>query len=124
MAEDRVQVPSIRKDGTPDQSDGFEIIGDKDTATEAIATQLGQMKVSAADEERAAAQAAATAEGAQLSPEEQARKDQHDALLEEGRSEAESLVESRWVDPASRQAAPEETTTRSSRRRAASSDES
>lgn len=115
MAEDRVQVPSLRKDGTPDQTDNFEIIGDKDAAVAAIAEQLAQQKISEVDQQRAAEQAAV--EGPTLSPEEQARKDQHDALADEAQSEAEALVEARWVDPASRQSEPEETTTRSSRRR-------
>lgn len=123
MAEDKVQVPSLRKDGTPDQTENFEIIGDKETAVAAISEQLAQKKISEADETRAAEQAAANSAEAQLSPEEQARKDEYDALADEAQSEAEALVEARWVDPASRQTDTEETTTRRSRRRSANSDE-
>lgn len=115
---DRVQVPSRRKDGTPDQTDTYEIIGDKDTAKAAIAEQLGQMKVSAADDVRAREQAAGNAgEGPSLSPEEQARKDEYDALLAEGEAEAESEVEANWVDPApAERQSTVETTTRRGRR--------
>lgn len=107
-------MPSFRKDGTPDQTDNFEIIGDKDVAKEAIATSLAQNKAAATGEARAAAEAAE--EAATLSAEEQARKDEVDAAVAEAESEAESLVEARWVDPASRQAEPETTTSRRSRR--------
>lgn len=113
MPEDRVQVPSFRKDGTPDQTDNFEIIGDKDVAKEAIATSLAQNKTAAAGEVRA--QAAAAEGEAELSPEEQARQDEVDAAVADAESEADSLVESRWVDPASRQAEPEKATRRSRR---------
>jgi hypothetical protein len=116
-------MPSRRKDGTVDQSDGYEIIGDKEAVAAAIATQLAQQRVSEADDKRAQAQAAATAEGPSLSPEEQARKDEYDALAEQAESDATAEVEARWVDPAARQAKPEETTTRSSRRRSSSSEE-
>jgi hypothetical protein len=121
MPVDRVQVPSRRKDGTADQSDGYELIGDKETTEAAIAEQLGQMLVSAADDQRAQAQAAAAAEGPQLSAEEQARKDEHDALLEQAKAQAADEVSSRWVDPASRQTQPEEATTR--RRRSSTATE-
>lgn len=114
MPEDRVQMPSFRKDGTPDQTDNFEIVGDPDAAKEAIATSLAQNKTAAAGEARAQAEAAD--EGPQLSPEEQARKDEVDAAVEEARSEAESMV-------SARQTQPEEATTRSRRRRSSSSEE-
>lgn len=114
MPEDRVQVPSIRKDGTPDQSENFEIIGDKDVARTAIATSLAQNKTADAGEARA--QAAAADEGPVLSPEEEARKAEVDAAVAEAETEAAALVEARWVDPASRQTTTEETTTRRSRR--------
>lgn len=116
MPEDRVQTVSRRKDGTPDQSENFEIIGDKETAIEANGRQLGEMKVSAADEKRAQEQAAANTQGeASLSPEEQARKDEHDKLMEEGRAEAEAEVNARLVDTSARQTEPEKATTRRSR---------
>jgi hypothetical protein len=122
MAEDKVQVPSRRKDGTPDQTENYELVGDKETTTAAIAEQLAQQAVSEADQKRAAEAAAVTAEAESLSPEEEARKSEYDALVEQARSEAEAEVEARWVDPASRQTEPEETTTRSSRRRSAAAE--
>jgi hypothetical protein len=93
MPVDRVQTVSRRKDGTPDQTDGFEIIGDRDTAVEANARQLGEMLVSAADEKRAAEAAATAAAAAGPSPEDQARIDEHEALLEQGRTMAEAEVD-------------------------------
>lgn len=46
---DRVVALSIAKDGTPDQSEGFEIIGDKDVALEATKRQFSEIAVSAVD---------------------------------------------------------------------------
>ena len=45
---DRVQMLSLRADGTPDQNNP-EIIGDKDVALEATKEQFRQQAVSAAD---------------------------------------------------------------------------
>lgn len=45
---DRVQMLSLRPDGTPDQHNP-EIIGDKDTAVRAAKEQFGQQAVSAVD---------------------------------------------------------------------------
>lgn len=45
---DRVQMLSLKADGTPDQTDP-EIIGDKDTATAAAKEQFKQQAVSAVD---------------------------------------------------------------------------
>lgn len=123
MPEDRVQMPSYRKDGTVDQSSNYEIVGDKDAAKKAIATSLAQNATADAGAARAEAQAADTAEGASLSPEEQARQDELDALVKQAEADAEAEVEARWVDPASRQAEPETATTRRSRRSASSDDE-
>jgi hypothetical protein len=88
---DRVQVPSRRKDGTVDQTDDYEIIGDPETAKTAIAEQLGQMKVSEADQAARAA-TGTDDEVAGPTPEEQARIDEHQALMAEGEAEAESEV--------------------------------
>jgi hypothetical protein len=51
---DRIQAVSIAKDGTPDQSPGFEFIGDKDTVLEATKEQFRQIAVSAVDAEKRA----------------------------------------------------------------------
>lgn len=119
MPEDKVQMPSLRKDGTPDQTENYEIVGDKEGVVAALAERNAQRLISEADQKRAAEQAAATVEGASLSAEEQALKDEYDALAEQGKADAEAEVEARWVDPAGRQAEPEQTTTRRSRRSAA-----
>lgn len=119
---DRVQVPSRRKDGTVDQTDNYELIGDKETTTAAISEQLAQQRISAADDVRAREQAATAAEAPALSAEEQARLDEYNSLTDAARADAEAEVEARWVDPAARQTATEETTTRSSRKRAAAAE--
>jgi len=90
---DRVQVPSRNKDGSVDQTPDYELIGDPETTKAAIAEQLGQMKVSEVDAQRAAAQAAT--EGPTLSAEEQARVDEHNSLFEQAASEAEAEVAAR-----------------------------
>lgn len=115
VVEDRVQMASRKKDGTPDQTEGYELIGDKETTVEATAQQLAQMK--------AAAQAPATDEGESdevpgPSPEEQKRVDANKALLETARSEAEAEVSARFVDPAQREVQVETAARRTSRRSA------
>ena len=111
QVEDRVQMASRRKDGTPDQTEGYEIIGDKATAAAATAEQLAQMA--------AAAQAPATVEDTDEipgpSPADQKRVDANKALLESAKSEAEKEVSARHVDPATRKAKVETATRRSSR---------
>jgi cellulase/cellobiase CelA1 len=47
---DRVQMMSLRADGTPDQTAGFEIIGDKEVALEQSREQFRQQAVSAVDQ--------------------------------------------------------------------------
>ena len=51
---DRVAMLSLKPDGTPDQSAGVEIIGDKEFAQAATREQFTQQAVSAADSVRAA----------------------------------------------------------------------
>jgi hypothetical protein len=50
---DRIQALSISKDGTPDQSPGFEFI-DKEVALDATKEQFRQIAVSAVDAEKRA----------------------------------------------------------------------
>lgn len=114
-------MPSIAKDGSYDQSENFEITGDKETAKAALAASLAQNASAQSGAARAEAQAAEVAGETGLSPEEQARKDEIDSHVSDAEAEAESLVESRWVDPSARQAAPERATRRSRR---SNSDES
>lgn len=99
MPEDRVQVPSRRKDGTADQSDGYEIIGDPDAAKTAIAQQLAQNAGAEAGAARAEAQAAENAEGPVLSAEEQARKDEIDGIVAQAEADAQAEVDSRTPAP-------------------------
>ena len=49
---DRVQMLSIAKDGTLDQSPDVEIIGDKDAAIDAAKEQFRQIAVAAVDAEK------------------------------------------------------------------------
>ena len=112
MPEDRVQMPSRRKDGTIDQSENYEIIGDKETAKAALAASIAQNRTA----EAGAAKAAERAAGDEIPAEES--NAEIDAIVEAAEAEADAEVEARWVDPASRQAEPETTTTRRSRRSA------
>lgn len=48
---DRVAMPSLRKDGTPDQTEDFEIVGDKDAVRTALVEREKQRLVSIADQE-------------------------------------------------------------------------
>lgn len=113
--EDRVAMASRNKDGTPDQTEGYEIIGDKETAIAATAEQLAQMAAAAA---APAVEEDNPDEVPGPSPADQERVDANAALLESARAEAEAEVESRHVDPRKRQAEVETTVKRSSRRSA------
>lgn len=99
MPEDRVQVPSRRKDGTADQSDGYEIIGDADAAKTAIAQQLAQNATAEAGAARAAEQAAENAGTPALSAEEQARKDEIDGIVAQADADAQAEVDARIAAP-------------------------
>lgn len=56
---DRVQMLSLRADGTPDQSPGVVMIGDEETARAQTREQFAQQAVSATDQQLRAEQAAA-----------------------------------------------------------------
>jgi len=47
---DRVQMMSLRADGSPDQTPGFEMVGDRDVALEQTREQFRQQAVSAVDQ--------------------------------------------------------------------------
>lgn len=49
---DRIVMASRKPDGSPDQTENFEYIGDKDVAIEAAETQLAEQAVSAVDAAR------------------------------------------------------------------------
>lgn len=86
---DRVQQASLRKDGTPDQTEDYEIIGDRDAAVAAEAERLAQMATSAEGSNAGAGEpehSGPTAEG-------QARIDANKATLEAAKAEAEAVVD-------------------------------
>jgi hypothetical protein len=55
---DRVEMLSLRADGTPDQTPGVVMIGDEETVREQAREQFKQQAVSAADQQLRAEQAA------------------------------------------------------------------
>lgn len=90
---DRVQAVSIAKDGTPDQSPGFEIIGDKDAALEATKEQFRQIAVSAVDaEKRAELGLAPQDEGSTADAAIDALRKEHEKAEAAGEKAAEALV--------------------------------
>lgn len=119
---DRVQMVSRKADGTPDQTDEFEIIGDRATAVAAAAEQLGQQRVSNEDQARARAEAdeAAAAGESSLSPEEEERIAKHRSLMESAAADAAAEVDAHHagadvgVAPLERSVPVETATTRSS----------
>lgn len=110
QVQDRVQMASRRKDGTPDQTEGYEIIGDKETAIAATAEQLAQMAAAAAAAENPPEDNPDEVPGP--SGEDLERVEANKALLASARSEAEAEVGQRHVDPQKRQAKVETTAKR------------
>lgn len=86
---DRVQMLSLRADGTPDQHNP-EIIGDKDTALAAAKEQFKQQAVSAAD--TANAGGGTTVEDAPQDPTIQATVEEHEKVAAEAEKAAEATV--------------------------------
>lgn len=80
---DRVQMVSMTKDGTPDQTSDFEMVGDKEAVMEATKEQFAQIAVARVDaEKRAELGLAGTATG-EPSP---------DAAIDALRAEQEKAV--------------------------------
>jgi hypothetical protein len=88
-AHDRVQMLSLRADGTPDQHNP-EIIGDKETALKAAKEQFAQQAVSAADVQSSAG--GTTVEDAPQDPTIEAAKKEHDELAAAAEKAAEKTV--------------------------------
>lgn len=89
---DRVQMLSLRADGTPDQHNP-EIIGDKDVALAAAKEQFRQQAVSAADVANAAP-GGTTVEDAPQDPTIEAAVKEHDKVAKAAEKAAEKVVNS------------------------------
>lgn len=88
---DRVQMLSLRADGTPDQHNP-EIIGNKDVAIKAAKEQFAQQAVSAADLSPTAG--GTTVEDAPQDPTIQAAVEEHQKAADAAEKAAEATVES------------------------------
>lgn len=89
---DRVAMLSLKADGTPDQTPGVEIIGDKDFALSATKEQFKQQAVSVADTQRIAEQNAAEAVETEQDPTIKAAQEEHAKVAEAAEKAAESTV--------------------------------
>lgn len=87
---DRVQMLSLRADGTPDQHNP-EIIGDKEAAVKATQEQFKQQAVSAADVAHAGT-GGSTVEDAPQDPSIDAAKTEHDKVAAAAEKAAEKVV--------------------------------
>lgn len=88
---DRVQMLSLRADGTPDQHNP-EIIGDKDAAIAAAKEQFTQQAISAADV--APTSGGTTVEDAPQDPSIEKAQGEHDRVAKAAAKAAESTVNS------------------------------
>lgn len=90
---DRIVGLSIDKNGKPDQSEGFEFIGDKDVVLAATKEQFAQIAVSAVDaEKRAELGLAGVEEGDTSDAKIDALKAEHDKAAKAAESKAEAVV--------------------------------
>jgi hypothetical protein len=87
---DRVQMLSLKADGTPDQHNP-EIIGDKETAVAAAKEQFRQQAVSAADVKRAG-RGGSTVEDAPQDPDIESAQKEHEKVAKAAESAAEKAV--------------------------------
>ena len=92
---DRVQMLSLRADGTPDQHNP-EIIGDKETAIAAAKEQFVQQAVSAVDVQSAGG--GTTVEDAPQDPTIEAAKTEHDKVAAAAEKAAEKAVDALYKD--------------------------
>lgn len=102
---DRVQMLSLRPDGTPDQTPGVEIIGDPEFAKAAAREQFKQQAVSVADQLHATSEPMMVVAGkdgetelkpaseAPQDPSIQERKDEHDKVAEAAEKAADKMVD-------------------------------
>jgi hypothetical protein len=89
---DRVQMLSLKADGTPDQHNP-EIIGDKDAAVRAAQEQFKQQAVSAADVQNAGP-GGTVVEDAPQDPSIEKVQQEHEKVAEKAEKAAESTVNS------------------------------
>lgn len=102
---DRVQMLSLKADGTPDQTAHVELIGDPEQTRAATREQFAQQAVSAVDHVRAQSVPMMTVEGkdgetelrpaseAPQDPSIQAAKDEHDKAQEAAHKAADAAVD-------------------------------
>lgn len=88
---DRVQMLSLKADGTPDQHNP-EIIGDKETAVAAAQEQFKQQAVSAADVANAPSGGGTTVDDAPQDPTIESAKKEHDKVAKAAEKAAEKVV--------------------------------
>ena len=93
---DRVQMLSISKDGSLDQSPDVEIIGDKDAAVEATKEQFAQIAVAAVDAEKRAELGLAGSTDTEAGPDKaiDALRKEQDKAIAAAEKKAESVVNS------------------------------
>ena len=90
---DRVQMLSLKADGTPDQHNP-EIIGDKDAAVAAAKEQFKQQAVSAADVANAPTGGGSTVEDAPQDPSIEAAVKEHEKVAAAAEKAAVKVVDS------------------------------
>jgi tRNA A37 methylthiotransferase MiaB len=89
---DRVQMLSLRADGTPDQHNP-EIVGDRDAVLAATKEQFKQQAVSAADAANAPAGGGTTVEDAPQDPAIEAAQKEHEKVAAAAEKAAEKAVD-------------------------------
>lgn len=94
---DRVVSLSINKEGAPDQTPDFEIIGDKDFALAATKKQFAEIAVAAVDAEKRAELGLAGTADTGPSPDKaiDALKAEHDKAVAASDKKAEAIVNAR-----------------------------
>lgn len=106
---DRVAMPSLAKDGSYDQTDDFEIVGDKDSLLVAEKERQRQLHVSAVDQElRGAftgpgilaedAEEDGTAVQGKQDPSIEKLEKEHEAAEKAGEKAAEELIDSHFKE--------------------------
>jgi|GEM_PF-3185809 len=98
---DRVQSLSLRSDGTPDQTPGFEMIGDRETAITVSREQFAQQAVSAVDQAERHIGTEAESVEVEQDPEIKALKEKHDSAHDAAVKAADATVAAAFTnDPA------------------------
>ncbi|GAB6902491.1 hypothetical protein [Kineosporia succinea] len=95
---DRVQMLSLRADGTPDQTAGFEIIGDREVALEQAREQFAQQAVSAVDQAERTAAATDEIEDLGQDPVIEERLRKHEAAAKAAEAAAARVIDEKFTD--------------------------